>query len=241
MKKRIGILLVGLFVFMLCLCANAKEKVYYTNPNGVELNQYEYVFLQNFYFDSFPEHITQEQYDELVKYDLFNGTVERETFTYPEPTRGDSHVTNAKTLVISKSCSSNCIVSLQNTWTYDPYIRSYDDIGFYFLNSSMISHSFTIASSTTSYQTFSNIISNSSGFGNTVKLPDTGTNVVVASSIVMNTGGHIYGSYQHATVNTTVNVAQNYSFSLGGYGHVFLFGSNAAAIYDGMGGVDLSL
>ena len=248
MNKRMMVLFVGLFVFMFGIVTNAKE-TYYVNDNGVEMSQYEYVFLQNFYFDRFPEHITQEQFDELKANDLFNGTVERVTYEEPSSSSDDdsngsrspTHDTSAKLLVITKSCGTTCTVSLQATWHYSPTIRSYDDIGFYFFGSSMSSHLFTAVSSTTEYQTFSNIKTGTYGWGNTVKLPQTGSNVVVLSTVIMNTGGHLYGSYQHAVQNTTLNVAKDYTFALGGYGHVFLFGNSATNVYDGMGGVDIAL
>ena len=213
MKKGMKVLFVGLLVFLGCITVNAKGKVYYVNENGVELDQYEYVFLQNFYFDTFPEHITQEQYNTLIENDFFNGTVSRVTSS-DEGTKSDFHVTNAKTLTISKSCGQTCTVALQADWTYDPAVRSYDDIGFYFLGSSMSYHAFTVSSSTSYYQTFNNIISNSSGFGNTVALAPTGSNVTVASTLIMNTGGHVYGSYQHAMQSIPFSTAQDYIFSL---------------------------
>ncbi|MBR2827852.1 MAG: hypothetical protein IKE70_01295 [Bacilli bacterium] len=248
MSKSVKVLLVGLFVFMFGVITNAKENPYYVNEHGVELDQYEYVFLQNFYFDRYPEYITQEQYDEMVKYDFFNGIVEK--VTYDEPSSNDDdpngsrspyHNTTGKQLVIEKICNSTCLVNLQATWHYVPNVKSYDDIGFYFIGTSMVSHLSTVVGSSTEYQTFNNIISYGNGWGNTVKLPQTGTNYTVSTSAIMNTGGHVYGSYQHAVEDTTISVAQNYSFSTGGYGHVFLFGNSATNVYDGMGGVDIAL
>ena len=240
MNKSLKVLFVGLLVFLIGFVVSAKEdrKIYYVNDNGVELTQYEYVFLQNFYFDSFPEHITQEQYNILIENDTFNGTVTK--VTYEEPgDRAGVHTTPHKTLSIAKSCSTNCTVNLQNYWTSSPSIRSYDDIGVYYIGNSILSHLFTSASSTTSYQTFNSIKTGSNGYGNTVKLPDTGTNVTITMSLIMSSGGTVYGSYQHAMCNTTFNVAQDYTFSLGGFGHVFAFGNSAINVYDGMGGVDL--
>lgn len=54
-------------------------------------------------------------------------------------------------------------------------------------------------------------------------------------------GGTVYASYQHATSNTTLATSQNYTFSLTGYGRVFLFYNSARNIYDAMNGVDISV
>ena len=57
---------------------------------------------------------------------------------------------------------------------------------------------------------------------------------------VNDTGGLVYGSYQHAGSSVTLSQSKNYSFSINGYGNVFLFNTTKAKdAYDGMDGVSM--
>jgi hypothetical protein len=93
--------------------------------------------------------------------------------------------------------------------------------------------------STSGNVTYNNLKTAYNGIGNSVKLPSSGSNIVVNMVFTTTLGGHIFGSYQHATQSITLPVAKSYTFSLGGYGNVFLFNGNAVGVYDGMAGVDI--
>ena len=156
-------------------------------------------------------------------------------------TRSTVHGTNAKVVKIAAACSTNCMVTINLDWLASPTIRSYDVIGAYLSGVSLISHNGTYVVSSTSSDFYNNLKTAYNGIGNSVKLPSTGTNIIVNMTFTTSTGGTIYGSYQHAMSNTTLPVSKYYNFSLGGYGNVFSFYGSAVGIYDGMGGVDITV
>lgn len=74
-----------------------------------------------------------------------------------------------------------------------------------------------------------------------MKLPTGGNNMVVSQYFRVETGGTVYGSYQHATANISLANSKKYTISRTGYGGVFLFNSPVRSYYDAMGGVNISV
>jgi len=250
MKKVVGLLLVA--VLSICITKNvyANERVYYTTANGIELTQKEYNFLADFFGEAYIDYMTQDQYDEYVADDIFD--LEITTVSYTEPglallnpnmgPRSDTHSTPAKTLHISKVCPpSYCLMNLKNTWHSNPSVRSWDNIGAYMSGVTYLAHVATIASTDDYSYPFSNLLTASNGVGNSVDLPDTGSNIIVSMSFKVSKGGYVFGSYQHAMQDTTLAVSQNYNFDIGGYGGVFDYYGSAVGIYDQMNGVDIAV
>ena len=253
--KRRGILMILLILSVFILnktTVNAKENVYYTTPKGIELTEEEYKFLTTFYWDNYVNIMTQEQYDDFANSDLLERELtvvsnDDELFTSngnicsPKST---SHTTAYKRIQIGAACSNNCMISIVTTWLVNPSVRSYDVIGAFLSGVSLVSQSYgTISNSTTTYY-YNNFKteygSNYAGIGNSIPLPS-GSNLVANQIFTTTTGGHIYGSYQHAVQNVSLATSQNYNFSLGGYGNVFLFYGSAYGKYDGMAGVDIAV
>ena len=248
MKRRVMvILLLAISAFIMNIRPiNARENVYYITPTGIELTEEEYKFLTTFYWDSYVDQMTKEQYDEFANSDLLEReliTASTEDSNMCSP-KSPIHSTPSKTLKISAACSYNCTVSIVNTWTSNPTIRSYDVIGAYLSGVSVISSTYATVNNTNNIYYFNNLVtdvgSGYEGFGNSVLLPS-GSNLVVNQILTTTTGGHIFGSYQHAVQNVSLATSQLYSFSLGGYGNVFLFYGNAVGKYDGMAGVDIAV
>ena len=78
----------------------------------------------------------------------------------------------------------------------------------------------------------------SNGFGASIKLPSSGTNIVVSQTYSVYTGGTVYASYQHAKSTVTLSQSLDFTISGGGLGEVFYFSnSSIRSKYDGMGGV----
>lgn len=251
MKRRVivmGLLAIAIFGMNIRL-TNAREKtgeVFYTTPNGIELTEKEYKFLTTFYWDSYVDSMTEEQYEDFVNSDL----LDRELITKSTDDgnmcspKSTSHTTQYKNLKISAACSYNCTVSIVLTWLGNPTIRSYDVIGAFLSGPSLLSYvDATVMNNTTVYY-FDNFKTEYSayynGIGNSVLLPS-GTNLVVNQIFTTTTGGHIFGSYQHAMQNVSLATSKSYSFSLAGYGNVFSFYGNAYGKYDGMAGVDIAV
>lgn len=244
MKRKIKIMFaLFILIFGITIKTDARESVYYTTQNGLELTEQEYNYLKTFYWEDYVDMMSEEQYFELLNSGFFEKTLitseDNENVYSPEST---SHTTPYKSLKISAVCSSDiCSVSLVANWLYDPSVRSWDVIGMYFSGPSLSSHQQTVVFSTTSTNYFSNTKSSLIGFGNSVQLPSTGSNLVINQILNTTKGGHIFGSYQHAVQNITLAVSKNYDFSLSGYGNVFYFTGTAVGKYDGMAGVDLAV
>lgn len=248
-RKVLGLVL--LMVLMIGITKNvyANERVYYTTPNGIELTQKEYNFLNGFFGKGYVDIMTQDQYNEYLEDDIFNKEVT--TVSYTEPglallnpngTRSDTHTTQAKTVQIGKVCPPNyCIMTLRNTWHGDPATRSWDNIGAYLSGVTYLSHIATIVSTDNYSYSFSNLKTASNGVGNSVDLPDTGSNLIITMTFKVSKGGTVFGSYQHAMNDTTLAVSQNYNFDIGGYGGVFDYYGTAIGVYDGMNGVDITV
>ena len=244
MKKKIMKLL---FVAVVMLGINttvyAKEDVYYTTPNGIELTQKEYDFLTQYYWEGYPDIMTKQQYSEFANSDLLTRQLIVKTVKIPtgDAGKGTVHGTTYKTLRISAACdSTSCSVNLNAEWHYDPVTRSYDVIGVY-LSGVSGTHGQTYVYSTSGVTYYSNLKTAYNGIGNSVKLPNSGSNIIVNMSLNTSRGGVIYGSYQHAMSNISLANSKLYNFSLGGYGNVFSFYGAATGVYDGMGGVDITV
>lgn len=225
------------------------EEVYYTTPNGIELTREEYDFLAMFYGEEYLDLMTRDMYDEFVEDDLINSDVKIKTYNEPQlallnpgmSPRSQSHSTSAKTVQIGRAClTSYCIMSLKNTWHGSPSVRSWDNIGAYLDGISLLKHNHTYVSSTAGDVFYSNL-NTTNGIGNSVKLPDTGEDIIISMSFKVSRGGTVYGSYQHAMQNTTLANSENYTLDILGYGNVFLYYGTAVGIYDGMNGVDIDV
>jgi len=243
MRKRIIMILLVLTIIVFVPKVEAKETIYYTTPNGIELTEKEYTFLTTFYWKNYVDIMTEKQYEEFKNSDLLDRRLITKTYTEKIcKDRSTIYSTSYKTLKISAACSSNCSVSLVNEWTQNPTVRSYDDIGMYLSGLDLVSYTYTAifdsngSSSSGHFKT--EYATSHDAIGSSVLLPS-GSNIIVNQVITTTTGGHIFGSYQHATQSITLPVAKSYTFSLGGYGNVFLFNGNAVGVYDGMAGVDI--
>ncbi len=248
MKKFFMTLLAVLAIFGFVKNVYAEE-VYYTTPNGIDLTREEYNFLTAFYGEEYLRIMTRAMYDEFVEDNLINSEVEIKTYNESPlallnpgiSPNSQSHSTSYKTVQIARAClPSYCIMSLKNTWHASPSVRSWDNIGAYLDGVSLLAHNHTYVSSTAGDVFYSNL-NTTNGVGNSVKLPDTGEDIIISMSFKVSRGGTVYGSYQHAMQNTTLANSQNYNLDLGGYGNVFDYYGNAMGIYDAMNGVDIDV
>lgn len=243
MKRIMSLLFIIVVVFGLTVNVDAEE-AFYTTKSGVELTKNEYRYLKTLFWEDYIDNITEEQVDEYRNAGWFEGRLVSSSYEDNEnmcSTRSTSHETPYKKLAIAATCTNECLVSIVTTWKVDPVIRSYDVIGAYLSNVSLNQHVTTYVYSNASSSAYNNLKTAYNGIGNSVKLPTSGNNLVVNMIFTTTPGGHIYGSYQHATENITLLVSKNYNFSLGGYGSVFSFYGNAIGKFDGMAGVDIAV
>ena len=251
MKKKVLLTLVAVLAVMgITKNVYAETSAYYTTQNGIELTRDEYKFLTTFYGKGYLDIMTQAMYDEFISEDVMNSDVE--IITYDEPQlallnpgmspRSTSHSTSAKTVQIGKAClPTKCIMTITNTWHVDPSVRSWDNIGAYLSGVSLDSYSHAYVSSDEGTVPYYNWQTEPDGVGNSVKLPDTGSSLIVSMGFKVTKGGTVFGSYQHAMQNTTLLNSQNYNLDIIGYGNVFDYYGNAVGIYDGMNGVDITV
>ena len=237
-------LILGL-ILLVCLVFSPKvyaEEAFYTNDNGVSLTEEEYEFIKMFYWDGYPALMTLEDYQEFHDTKVMESEVEVKEIFYGNDLipYGTEFTTSYKSLKISKGCSSNCLISVTLQWLTNPAVRSYDVIGAYIEGTTFANTPSTVVSSSTSANSIHDIRKESNGIGVSFELPS-GSNVTINQSYRVNTGGHVYASYQHAKKTSTLAKSKDYEFSYFGYGGVFLFGSGSEDIYDGMNGVDLAV
>ena len=248
-KRGFWLLLVAIVIMGFSINVYADE-AYYTTANGIELSREEYEFLSTFYGTPYVDIMTRDQYNEFVEEDLINSDVTYKTVTTPNTVlinpgnniNSTSTSTQAKTLQIGAAClPTKCIMSLVNTWHVDPATTSWDVIGAWFDDVSLISHSHTYVSSSNTTAYFTNIKTESDGIGNSVYLPEDGTDLIINMAFTVTRGGTVYGSYQHAIEDTTLANSQLYHLDFSGYGNVFDFYSTAIDVYDQMNGVDIDV
>lgn len=236
------IILVLVFMFLLKSMAVGATSLYYTNSNGVVLTQEEYEFVSEMFWEGFQKLMTVEDYNEIFEEDVLDKDITTKIYTEYNPiyTRGTQFTSPYKSIKISKSCVSNCLVTVTVDWTSIPTIKSYDVIGAYLKDTSLVSSPVTKATTSSVSQSSTTIKSDTNGFGVSIKLPS-GANLMVTQYYKVSLGGHVYASYQHANQNISLANSQKYTISRSGYGGVFLFNSPYNSYYDGMTGVDIEL
>lgn len=231
-----------LAVVISCVGINnvSASEVYYSNSNGILLTKKEYDFISEILWDGYQENMTMDEYNII----LSNGVskdIQKEEYI-PMTPFATTHTTNAKSLSITKASFSNyTLISVTTKWLGSPVVRSYDLIGAYLDRVSLMGSVATRLSSTSGAYSSSYIKSDSNGFGVSIKLPDTGTDIIVSQTFKVTGSGNVYASYQHATSNIILANSQNYTISRLGSGGVFLFDNSIYNIYDRMGGVNISI
>jgi len=227
----------------------ADEEVYYTNSYGVEFSEKEYNFFTEMMWDGYQEVVTQEDFDKVYEFGLFDSKVEKESIVQvstPENyLRGSQLTEKGRTLIIAKSCNSYCYISVSATWNYAPNVRSYDVIGARYAGTSLHQNNSTyvISSNGTTAVPDSNRQNFTTGFGVSAQLPSTGSNLVVGTSFYVNyvSGAVIYGAYEHAAAPVTLSTSKLYYISPYGQGNVLYFTGIAASVYDDCNGVYITL
>lgn len=237
-----------LFIFILTLTPTtfvfAMDSEYITNPNGVTVTEEEKNFIDEFYGENYFYSMTEDDYLWIEALDVNNRDVEIQTFyDIPEYSLASNyHQTSYKKLTIARSCSTICTMVVNTTWLVNPTVRSYDVIGARFSKTSLASDSIVtrvISSNGTEY--FSNTKVYSNGFGTSVKLPSSGSNISVEQLFYVNLDGTVYASYQHSIKSISLYTSTLYVISSSGYGSVFSFYGDAVNCFDEMNGVNIDV
>lgn len=215
---------------------------YFINNNNVVLTKEEYDFLSKIYWEGFQETMTVNDYNYIFFDDnIVNCEIITETY-YPITPFSTVHTTQSKSLRVSKvSSSSNTLVTVNLAWLKSPVIRSYDVIGANLNGLKLVSNPNTYVYYDNNRVNYSYAKVLSNGFGTSIKLPNSGNNISITQTYILNGSGKLYASYQHATENVSLSNSKNYSISISGYGNVFLFNSSVRNKYDAMGGVSITI
>lgn len=230
------------FIFM-CFgysMVNAEEII---NYNGVKIEEDKYNSLVSIYGNNYIDFLTAEEYNMIKNNDLSKIKINE----YSEPSNfviaplGTTYSTSYKTITIINNSGT---ITLKLKWAQDPKVRSYDVIGIRFdgptLNGGVVFRQYyrkngELKSSTTSVKKeFSN------GFGLSFMLP---SGERLESTITFNVKGNgkVYGTYQHAVTDVTLNESKSYSISYLGLGKVLKYSDSISSKYDRMSGVDISI
>jgi len=245
MKNKLLILFGVLLLSNLYMLNVSAKNLFYQNENGVMMSKNEYDYFSKIYFDGYQEYITQEEYDNIKKMDLFDKDIIKEEIVQEEfinnsITRGAIVTSHLRTLTIGKSCSNECLITLVTSWDGMPYIKNYDVIGARLSNSSLKSISTTRVTGNNYIKSYNNPQKFNDGFGFSVLLPNA-SNLKITTTFTTSKSGVAYGSYQHASSNTTEYVSKQYTIGMGEYGNVFRFIGTARTVYDNAPGVNITL
>ena len=232
-----------LFLTILFLCLNNVHAKDYMNQNGVNLTTQEYEFISKVFYDGFQDIMTIDDYNNIFE----NNTIDEEIkiITYVPyanvAIRGTAYESASKKLTIATVCGSTCLVTMNAVWTASPNVRSYDVIGAYLDEVELYNTPTTTVANSTGSNRSNEIIEKANGFGVSISLLSSGTDMQISQYYRVTTGGHVYASYQHAKKTISLSNSKKYEISRSGYGGVFLFDSGYSDYYDAMRGVDIAV
>lgn len=217
----------------------AKEfnEIYYINDNNVSLTKEQYDYFSKMYYEGYQKSITLEEFNSYSK-DEMKPELVKTNYVNNIQLFSSSINTLSKNLKISSSPSASYKrIVVVATWTTFPSKRSNDLIGAYLSGISLYGGVTTTLEYSGGSYTSSEIQNFNNGFGVSIKLPTSGSNIIISQTFRTTTGGIVYASYQHATSNVTLFDSKNYTIGYGGYGHVFEFTNGMGSRYDAMSGV----
>lgn len=249
--KKLVVLFISILLVSLTITNVNADEIYYTNANNVSMTKEQYDYFVELVDEYYPAEVTKETFNKFVNYGYFGQPIEKETYDEDEfkqqtiipmaEPKGTVHETTAKKLVLTKTCGSTyCGISILLTWKGTPKVKSWDVIG------ALLYGNLTLIGDPTTRLTYSggNIYYSDpqyvgGGFGTSVKLQTSTTNMRVYQSYDVYGTGTVYASYQHATKSITKATSKLYTVGFGGDGGVFHFYGSAIGKFDQMGGVDV--
>ena len=251
--RKLVVFVLGILTFNF-ICLNVKaDDIYYTNANNVSMTKQQYDFFVELADEGYPDVVTEETYNKFVNNGLFTQPIEKQIYDEDSvrqqeiiPSvmpRGTVHETQAKKLMLAKSCGSSfCSITVTLDWKGQPVIKSWDVIGAYLygnltLNSNVLT-TFTYSGGTIGYD---DPYYTTGGFGTSVRVKTSSTNMRAYQSYDVYGTGTVFASYQHARSNISKSTSHLFTIGAGGYGGVFYFYGAASNVYDQMGGVNVGV
>ena len=218
----------------MCICTK-----YYKNENGVILSQKEYDFVKRFYGNDYFSKMTIDDYNWIKDLDINNREVEiKEVYDNNIVPFATSYTQNGKKLTIAKSCYGNCSIIVKCDWLINPNVKSYDVFGARLSDTELLSNTIlTRITSSEGTEYSDEIYRLTNGFGVSIKLPSSGTNISIEQKYTVSIDGTVYASYQHAVKDITLADSQSYTLGGAGLGNVFVFTNGMYQYYDAMAGL----
>lgn len=221
------------FTIILCfLVKSVSASEIYINSNGVKITTTEKKFITNFFGEDYLELITQEEFDQYKDYFQDSSKIQKNSIilraTDPK-----------KALTITKvSQDSKTLISIKNIWNATPIVKSYDVIGARFEGVTLISTP-VVRITNSNFADNITTIKKMNGFGSIIQLKNGNSIATIYQTFEVAGNGKVYGSYQHATSNVSLNDCKNFRIIANGLGNVFSFPNNN--VYDNMYGVSISI
>ncbi len=242
MKK--AFIIFTVLVGMIATNVNAKDNSFYTNSLNVDFTLKEYEFISKMFYEGYQDIMDPSDYEKIF-WDKNIVDSKIRTNTFDERLNlvpfAISHETPSKILTIAKACASDCLITINAEWKKSPNVRSYDVIGAYLDNVSLIEKPTTSAVGESELNSSNELVQSNNGFGVSIKLPSSGNSMTVTQYFRVTSGGTVYGSYQHAKSPISLANSKKYTISRSGYGGVFLFNTSVKPSYDSMAGVSISV
>lgn len=242
MRKSATMIFIILTVFMLNVGRAKASGSFYVNENGISFSQEEYDFFSKMYYEGYQKYMTQDDLEYFKYCDMDINNIRKVEY---EPATSylmsTYYETTAKKITITNAGGGVPTIVVTLVWKGSPRIRSYDLMGAYLSDTNLAGDALTrmTYSGGSAFAEATKYTSN--GFGASVKLPNSGSNIVVSQTFNVKKSGRVYASYQHAKSSLTLANSQTFDTKYSGLGNVFYFSSsNIRNKYDAMGGVSMS-
>lgn len=192
--------------------------------------------------------------EEISEEEAINGSTKPELEPYGHTI---THTTSMKRITMTVTGSASVkSTTIKANWLSIPAVKSYDVIGLRPVSGSLMLNS--NSASLSGYQKYDgNYIYYKKGGSNDKVVTSGVAGVAFAMNIVDSTSSslemsmnltvgsnyspyNIYGAYEHATTDVSLNEALNFNFSYYGLGNCFLWNNNIGSKYDATAGVYLS-
>ena len=188
---------------------NAKENVYFTSSNGVEMTELQYNNIKSIHGEEFLNSIDLEAFNKYYEFYTSSCLKIEEESNFNQILLFSNNVsTEYKELsIIKSSIPGEKMITVKLNWKKPPKIRSYDVFGF------RTNFSYTNIYVKNNFNATYNVKQTNNGYGISIKLPTDSDNISMQISFQTKASGTVYASYQHAVQNISLNDSTNDSLS----------------------------
>ena len=240
--KKYFILIITLFIISSVRVYALEDNDYYVNYYGINISQYDYNRLLEYYSDDFIYSMNENEYEKVMENNLENVEVYSigDFIDNSSLKRINLLTTEYKEL---KLIFNGNYITVSLKWNKMPKIRSYDVIAArtsYISNSVCFKQTYTTSDGRKTVSTAGVKKEFNNGVGYSFKLSNENS-MEISLSFEVSESGTIYASYQHSKRTNTLANSQRYTISANGLGSVILFESTIADYYDAMRGVSTTI